>query len=112
MRKAIHRSVDNVQMLQALDPRISCAVVTDEGSNLGDMAGQVHVVTVPESFAPPKAKHKARALEYFRLHSKLGSEDWVLHLDEETIINDHCIKACLAFIEKTNYDYGQVWYNL
>lgn len=53
--------------------------------------------------------YKARALEYFRIRAQLGPEDWVLHLDEETLIDEHCIRACIDFIERCpEYNYGAV----
>lgn len=95
--------------LQQLDSRVKFSIVTDQPheqsfSNLG-----VNVFSAPASFKPPKALYKARALEWFRLQAKLDDNDWVLHLDEETIVDDHTIKACLNFVEtETEFDMGQV----
>lgn len=70
----------------------------------------VHLIGTPSSFQPPKALYKARALEWFRLQAKLDDDEWVLHLDEETIVDDHTIQACLKFAEtETQFDMGQVF---
>lgn len=68
----------------------------------------MNVVNVPEGFVSGKARYKARALEYFRESQVLTKEDWVLHLDEECIIDDHVIQACLDFIERGTDDIGMV----
>lgn len=40
----------------------------------------------------------------------LTDDDWVLHLDEETIIDDHVVGACLEFIQfgDPTLDYANV----
>lgn len=68
----------------------------------------VDVMNVPESFITQKARYKARAIDYFRRQSNLTKEDWVLHLDEESILDKHAMKACLDFIERGNEDIGMV----
>lgn len=68
----------------------------------------VTVVKVPGSFQPAHAKYKGRALEWFRRHLKLSENDWVLHLDEETEIDEYLVKACLDFIERGTEDVGMV----
>ncbi|KAJ5681050.1 hypothetical protein N7536_012189 [Penicillium majusculum] len=66
----------------------------------------VNVVNVPASFQPAHAKYKGRALEWCRLHWKLSDLDWVLHLDEETEIDEYLVQACLDFIEGGTEDVG------
>jgi hypothetical protein len=68
----------------------------------------VNVVKVPDSFQPSHAKYKGRALEWFRRHLQLSENDWVLHLDEETEINEYLVKACFGFIERGTEDVGMV----
>lgn len=55
---------------------------------------------MPAVYTPKRATHKARALEYFREQHELTTLDWVLHLDEETMIDLHVIQTCTAFIER------------
>ncbi|CRL30484.1 unnamed protein product [Penicillium camemberti] len=66
----------------------------------------VNVVNVPASFQPAHAKYKGWALEWCRLHWKLSELDWVLHLDEETEIDEYLVQACLDFIERGTEDVG------
>lgn len=68
---------------------------------------QVH--SVPEDFSPPEAKYKARALEYFRLIQELTPADWILHLDEETNMDEHAIRQCIEVMERgEGIDFAQV----
>lgn len=55
-----------------------------------------------------KAKYKARAQEYFRLKYKSSKEDWVLHLDEESQVDDRVLEITLDFIERGTADLGMV----
>ena len=68
----------------------------------------VIVDQVPKSFSVKKAKYKARAQEYFRLKYKFSKEDWVLHLDEESEMDDRALQTTLDFIERGTADLGMV----
>ena len=68
----------------------------------------IHVCEVPSDFVTKRAKYKARALEYFRQYANLDHDDWVLHLDEESNIDEKVIKACFDFIERGNEHIGMV----
>ncbi|KAJ5443926.1 uncharacterized protein N7458_007798 [Penicillium daleae] len=48
----------------------------------------VNVVQVPDSFQPAHTKYKGSALEWVCRRLKLSETDWVLHLDEETEVNE------------------------
>ncbi|KAK1855445.1 cre-bre-3 protein [Colletotrichum chrysophilum] len=73
----------------------------------------VQIVVVPSAFTPSKAKYKARALEYYRRNQQLGSGDWVLHLDEESMIDEAVMEACINSITKSDIDMfmGTLHYN-
>lgn len=62
---------------------------------------------VPEAFTPKHARYKARALEYFRLMSDFHDDDWILHLDEESVIDQQSLHACLDFCRKSKHLMGQ-----
>jgi len=62
---------------------------------------------VPESFRPQHARYKARALEYFRIMTGFQDDDWVLHLDEESVIDRQSLQACLEFCRKSKHLMGQ-----
>ena len=93
--------------LQGLHRNVKLVVLVDGEQSIDNLFG-VENVCVPASFAPSRAKYKARALEYFRLVKGLDDQDWTLHLDEETIVDEHCLSACIDFIKhETMFDYGQ-----
>ncbi|KAI8180803.1 Beta-1,4-mannosyltransferase bre-3 [Colletotrichum sp. SAR 10_75] len=73
----------------------------------------VQIIVVPSAFTPSKAKYKARALEYYRRNQQLGSGDWVLHLDEESMIDEAVMEACINSITKSDIDMfmGTLHYN-
>jgi len=108
----VARSVGEMRHLQQLDSRVKFSIVTDFPHeqlfcNIG-----VNVISTPPTFRPHKALYKARALEWFRIQAQLHEDDWVLHLDEETIVDEHTIEACIRFAETENsFDFGQVGYH-
>lgn len=63
---------------------------------------------VPVDFRAERATHKARVLERYRRQANLTDHDWVLHLDEETEIDEYLMKTCLDFIERGSDDVGMV----
>ncbi|OQD91820.1 hypothetical protein PENSOL_c048G11216 [Penicillium solitum] len=89
-------------------PKVTFHVALDSANNNFQAAlpDFVNVVNVPASFQPAHAKYKGRALEWCRLHWKLSDLDWVLHLDEETEIDEYLVQACLDFIEGGTEDVG------
>ena len=97
-----------------IDQRISFYIVTEENMAVRLSERLVHichipVVSVPASFSPPKAKYKARALEYFRIQQRFTNADWILHLDEETYMDEHAVRACIDAIERgEGIDFAQV----
>lgn len=68
----------------------------------------VRVETTPRDFAPQKARFKARSLDYLRFALQLQPQDWVLHLDEESTVDEHALIACIDFIKHGEYEFGQV----
>jgi Glycosyl transferase family group 2 len=94
--------------LQHLDSRVLISILTDEGQEASFHNINANILGTPRSFRPRRALFKARALEWFRLYMRLEDTDWVLHLDEETIVDDHTIRTCINFAElQGDYDYGQ-----
>ena len=92
--------------------RVSLHVLTEE-RNAGNFyrmfRSHVSVHAVPAEFRALKAKYKARSLEWFRQNMPVYDDDWVLHLDEETIVDEYAIKACLDFMTRqTDTDVGTV----
>ncbi|KFY66007.1 hypothetical protein V496_02228 [Pseudogymnoascus sp. VKM F-4515 (FW-2607)] len=108
--EAVKRGITKMLPLLTVDPRVKIALITDEPKDklFANLSSSITLVTTPISYTPAHAKYKARALEYFRTSSKLASSDWVLHLDEETVIDAHTVRACIQFIqEEKQYHLGQ-----
>ncbi|RAL11822.1 glycosyltransferase family 2 protein [Aspergillus homomorphus CBS 101889] len=110
----------NIQGIELWKPlsqafRITFVVVVDSAHNpFRDLLPSwVEQLQVPPSFQAERATHKARVLEWYRRHSNLTERDWVLHLDEETEIDDYLMQACLDFIERGSDDIGMgtIYYN-
>ncbi|CAG8030395.1 unnamed protein product [Penicillium salamii] len=101
------RCWDNLS--QRENPSVKFHVLLDS-ENSGELEQQlpsyVVVDKVPESFSVKKAKYKARAQEYFRLKYKFSKEDWVLHLDEESEMDDRALQTTLDFIERGTGELG------
>ncbi|RAH81616.1 hypothetical protein BO86DRAFT_379438 [Aspergillus japonicus CBS 114.51] len=95
--------------------RLSFVVVVDSAHNPFTtlLPSWVEQLQCPPSFQAARATHKARVLEWYRRHSSLTDRDWVLHLDEETEIDDYLMQACLDFIERGSDDIGMgtIYYN-
>ena len=109
--QTILHTIANWPELNQLDSRIRFQIVVDMALTRGlqkKVPEFVEIVLVPQGFRPPKAKYKARALEYARIYQKLTSKDWVLHLDEETQVDEYAVKACLDFIERGDRQFAMV----
>ena len=102
-RDAVYRGWNSLRDLRDPERGIHLFVLTDAPHYFPDIS----CITVPHSFQTTHAKYKARALEYFRLTMRLGADDWVLHLDEESTIDHGSLEACINFIERTKYHFGQ-----
>jgi hypothetical protein len=103
--------MSNWHELRSIDQRINFHFLLDNelpGTLVGQIPDFVKLVLVPPSFNPPVALYKARALEYMRLTAKHGSDDWVLHLDEETQIDAYATQVCIDFIERGDRHFGMV----
>ena len=91
------------------DSRVNISILTDESYESCFKTLGAHIVATPNSFQPPKAKYEARALGWFARYMDLDETDWVLHLDEETVVDEHTIKSCIDFAEEQDeYNIGQV----
>jgi hypothetical protein len=101
--KAVNRALNSMINLADHNNRIEIHFLIEEHSkNMFEIFQNqgVSITTVPASYTTMKATHKARALEYFRTTQCLSDRDWVLHLDEETLIDAHVVQTCMDFIER------------
>lgn len=81
----------------------------------GTYEDHVKIHGVPSSYTPRVARHKARSLEWFRVNMRLQDDDWVLHIDEETVIDEYLIRKCIEIITKQDHDEigtGVIHYNI
>ncbi|KAJ5328787.1 hypothetical protein N7452_009177 [Penicillium brevicompactum] len=94
---------------QRHNPSVKFHVLVDS-ENADELKQQlpsyVIVDQVPGNFSVKKAKYKARAQEWFRLKYKFSKEDWILHLDEESEMDDRALQTTLDFIERGTAELG------
>jgi len=92
-------------------PNIRWTILTDENEFTDNLRKViipgVHLCVTPKSFVTKTAKYKSRALEYFRQHIQLKDLDFVLHMDEESILDQETLGSCLQFVHKNNFPIGQ-----
>lgn len=85
-------------------------VVTDQALNLPSME-RVREVVVPPDFRPKNGSlFKARALQYCLEPGvdTLGDEDWIVHLDEETLLTEDAVVGIVNFISTgSRHQFGQ-----
>jgi hypothetical protein len=102
--EALRRTYEHLRPL--MDERMRLDVVTDLPVDLPH-------IRVPDEFSTGRARFKARALEYYRLVMNLSRDDWVLHLDEETVLDRDDLEACIRFCKRSPHLMGQgiIFYN-
>lgn len=95
--------------MKGFSDRIRFHVVLDNGTGTqlrDSLPSFIEVTVIPNTFVTTRAKYKARALEYFRQTRQLTQDDCVLHLDEESMINESVIRSCVEFIERGDEEIG------
>ncbi|XP_019876003.1 beta-1,4-mannosyltransferase egh [Aethina tumida] len=84
-------------------------VVTDKPINLENHRRVREIVVPPTYKTKTGALFKARALQYC-LEDKinvLSDNDWIVHLDEETLLTENCVKGILNFVVDGKHQFGQ-----
>lgn len=84
-------------------------VVTDKPIHLPKHP-RVREVVVPSTYRPKSgALFKARALQYCLEDdvNVLNDNDWIVHLDEETLLTDNSVRGILNFVLDGRYQFGQ-----
>lgn len=103
-REAVYRSWNAHKHLERLHPSVRVHVLTDEPYFFEN----INCYTCPKNFKTAGSKYKARALEWYRQTMRYTEHDWVLHLDEESVIDDESVKRVLEFIwYEHDYHWGQ-----
>lgn len=87
-------------------------VVTDLPLDLG--LDYVHHIVVPEDYQTKNgAKFKARALEYWRITAQIPENEYILHLDEESVVDESFILGYRQYLATypTRIGQGTILYN-
>lgn len=109
-KEAVMRAWNAHKHLTKYDPCIRVHVLTDEPNHFDG----INCFTCPKAFTTDRAKYKARALEWYRKAMQYTEHDWVLHLDEESVIDDETVSRCLDFIryaKDCTWGQGVIMYN-
>ncbi|KAN0065299.1 hypothetical protein ACQY0O_001134 [Thecaphora frezii] len=103
--EATRRCHLELRKLEKYHPAVEVIVLTDEPNAYPDLNN----IVTPKAYVSPgkMAKHKARALDYFRHVANLTPYDWVLHMDEESIMDAASLRGCMDMIRYTPHDFGQ-----
>ncbi|KAI8620658.1 glycosyl transferase family group 2-domain-containing protein [Chytriomyces sp. MP71] len=103
-REAVYRAWQAHRHLEAFHPAVRVHVLTDEPYFFEG----INCYTCPRAFTTGNSKYKARALEWYRQTMRFTEHDWILHLDEESVIDDESVKRILEFIwYEKDYHFGQ-----
>ncbi|KAI6214809.1 hypothetical protein M3Y94_00312000 [Aphelenchoides besseyi] len=84
-------------------------VVTDKQLGL-ELDARVREIVVPTTYRTKTgAKFKARALQFCLEDrvSEVRDEDWVVHLDEETLLTTNSVRGILNFCADGKHQFGQ-----
>lgn len=84
-------------------------IVTDRELNI-QTSNYVREVVVPSSYRTPNnTLYKARALHYCLSPNIniLSPDDWIVHLDEETLLTEDVLHGILNFVATPNANIGQ-----
>lgn len=85
-------------------------VVTDKAVGMAADNRRVREVVIPRAYKTKTgALFKARALQYCLEDSVnvLGNDEWIVHLDEETILTPNAIRGIVNFVLDGEHDFGQ-----
>ncbi|XP_050672676.1 beta-1,4-mannosyltransferase egh-like [Leptidea sinapis] len=84
-------------------------VVTDKALNLPKHTRIREVVVPPEYKTKSGALFKSRALQYCWEENVniLSDSDWVVHLDEETLLTENSVRGILNFVFDGQHQFGQ-----
>lgn len=108
VRSNVQRNV-NICLDAGLD-NFMVEVVTDKSVNLAVNDLRTRELVVPTEYKTKSgAMFKARALQYCLEDgiNTLNDEDWVVHLDEETILTEGSVNGIVNFVCDGRHQFGQ-----
>lgn len=80
-------------------PQFAIEVVSDNELDIPSTITPTQLIVVPQEYQTlHHAKYKARALQYALEVSSATDEDYIIHLDEETQVNEQTILGIIEFI--------------
>ena len=84
-------------------------VVTDTAINLKTEKRVLETLVDSTYKTKSGALNKARALQFCLEEDKniLKDEDWIVHLDEETLLTKESVRGILNFINNGRHSFGQ-----
>lgn len=85
-------------------------VVTDKAIKVEEISRRVRELVVPENYKTKSgALFKARALQYCLQDgvNYLANTDWIVHLDEETLLTENSVRGILNFVLDGKHPFGQ-----
>lgn len=84
-------------------------VVTDKAVDLPKHRRIREIVVAKDYKTKTGAMFKSRALQYCLEDNVnvLNANDWIVHLDEETILTENCIRGVTNFVSDGKYPFGQ-----
>ena len=85
-------------------------VVTDKAITSLPVHHRIRQVIVPPDYQTRSgARFKARALQYCLEddNNLLGDKDWIVHLDEETILTADVVRGIVNFVSRGKHEFGQ-----
>ncbi|XP_001601907.2 beta-1,4-mannosyltransferase egh [Nasonia vitripennis] len=99
LNKCIDAGLENFQI----------EVVSDKPIGLSAHRRIREVIVPPNYRTTSGALFKARALQYCLENSvnELADHDWIVHLDEETLLTDNSIRGILNFVLDGKHQFGQ-----
>lgn len=107
VKENLNKNLSVIKTFDAL--KYTYEVVTDNKIGIQAISNCFEVV-VPEDYETKTgAKFKARALQYAleKNVSNLKDSDWIIHLDEETLLTKSSMKGILKFTYENKHPIGQ-----
>ena len=99
----------NLSLLKSNHIKYTYEVVSEVELGLEKIENCYEIVVPSEYQTKNGSKYKARALQYSieRNICELDDDDWVVHLDEETLLTESSINGIVEFINRDKHQIGQ-----
>ncbi len=110
VQKTVSRNLETLESVGC--ENFAIEVVTDTELNLPvfDNNQRIREIVVPSDYRTPTgALNKSRALQYCweETVNLLSDDEWVVHLDEETLLTENSVRGIINFIQDGRHAVGQ-----